>query len=174
MPAKHNNIYLVGYRCTGKTTVGRTLAGRLNRVFYDLDTDITASEQRSIAKIVADRGWPYFRRLEEKCLRDLPRQASIVAATGGGIVLNPANIDRMQNSGTVIWLTARPETILARLSQDPATGDSRPALTRQAIDREIITTLEARQDLYSQAADLIVATDDDGPDEIVEKILSLL
>lgn len=154
--------------------MGCALAGRLNRVFYDTDVEITAREQRSIAQIVADRDWSYFRRLEEKCLQDLARQASIVASTGGGIVLNPANIDHMQNSGTIIWLTARPETILARLSRDPATADSRPALTRQATDREIITTLEARQGLYRQAADLVVATDDDGPDEIVEKILSLI
>lgn len=174
MPIKGNNIYLVGYRCTGKTTVGDILAGRLGRQFYDTDAEITAGENRSITRIVADRGWSYFRKLEETCLQHLARQTAIVAATGGGIVLNPANIKRMQNSGTIIWLTARPETILARLARDPATADSRPALTHQSADREVVTTLEARHSLYDQAADFTVATDAAGPHEIADTILNLI
>jgi len=174
MPTKDTNIYLVGYRCTGKTTVGRALALRLDWKFCDTDTIITAAEERSIARIVADRDWPYFRALETKCLRQLARQTSIVAATGGGIVLNPANIDYMQDSGTIIWLTARPDTILARLVQDPTTAASRPALTGQTTNEEIVTTLEARRHLYSRAADFTVATDDAGPDDIAATILKLL
>jgi len=174
MPAKGDNIYLVGYRCTGKTTVGHILAGRLGRTFYDTDTEIVAGENRSITQIVADRGWSYFRKLEEKCLQHLAGQTTLVVATGGGIVLNPANIKRMQSSGTVIWLTARPETIQARLSRDPATADSRPALTDQSEDREVVATLEARQGLYDQAANFTLATDTAGPNEIAADILNLI
>jgi len=174
MPAKGNNIYLIGYRCTGKTMVGDILAERLGRTFYDTDAEIVAGEKRSITQIVADRGWSYFRKLEEACLQHLARQTAIVAATGGGIVLNPANIKRMQNSGTVIWLTARPETILARLARDPATADARPALTDQSEDQEVVTTLEARYSLYDQAADFTVATDTTGPHAIADTILNLM
>jgi len=174
MPAKGDNIYLVGYRCTGKTTVGDILAGRLGRTFYDTDTEIVAGENRSITQIVADRGWSYFRKLEVKCLQHLARQAALVVATGGGIVLNPANIKRMQSSGTVFWLTARPETILARLASDMATADSRPALTQQSEAQEVITILETRQRLYDQAADFTLATDAAGPDEVADNILNLI
>jgi len=174
MPPEDSNIYLIGYRCTGKTTVGAILAVRLGRTFYDTDAEIAAGENRSITQIVADRGWSYFRKLEEACLQHLTRQTKIVAATGGGIVMNPANIKHMQTTGTVIWLTARTETILARLARDPATEDSRPALTYQSEEREVVTTLETRHSLYEQAADFTVVTDTAGPDEIAGHILKLI
>ena len=174
MSAEPSHIFLIGYRCTGKTTVGRKLAARLKRVFYDTDERIVATQRISIARIVADRGWDYFRELEKKCLQDLSAGPAAVVATGGGIVLHPDNIACMQGSGTVVWLRASPETILDRLQQDPATVDSRPALTRQGLAEEVKTTLAERKAHYRRAAHLALETDTLEPDELAARIVKQL
>jgi shikimate kinase len=80
----------------------------------------------------------------------------------------------MQNSGRVIWLQASLETILDRLRQDPATADSRPALTRQGLADEVKTTLAERQAHYDRAADLALNTDSIEPDALVARIVKHL
>ena len=174
MPTEIAHIFLIGYRCTGKTTVGRQLAARLGRAFYDTDEWIVAAENKTITQIVADQGWDYFRALEKRCLLELSAGSVAVIATGGGIVLHPDNIACMQNSGTVVWLQARLETILERLRQDPATVVSRPALTQQALAEEVMTTLAERQAHYQAAADLVLKTDTVEPDELVARIVKQL
>ena len=168
------NIYLIGNRCTGKSSVGRKLAEHLGLGFYDTDELIAAGEQKNIARIVARQGWPYFRDLEKKYLRQVSAKQNTVIATGGGIVLQPDNIACMQNSGKIIWLRARVRTIMDRLRQDPATAASRPALTRQALKEEVLTTLEERRAHYRQAADLSLRTDGVRIDEIVAQIQAML
>ncbi len=174
MSIGRSNIYLIGYRCTGKSTVGRKLANQLGLGFEDTDARIAAEEKRSIARIVADRGWPYFRDLEKTCLQALSAKQDTVVATGGGIVLHPENIVCMQNNGRIIWLKAHPGTIMDRLSQDPATAASRPALTQQALEKEILTTLAERREHYQHAANWSLQTDTTGPDELVTQIQELL
>lgn len=164
------NIYLIGYRCSGKSTVGRALADHRGLAFYDTDELITAGEQKTITEIVAARGWPHFRKLEKQYLQRVAAEKSKVVATGGGIVLHPGNITCMRSSGTVIWLRVKPQTVLRRLSADPATESFRPALTRQAVEKEVLTTMAARRELYSQAADLSFKTDRVRPAEIVAEI----
>jgi len=168
------NIYLIGYRCTGKSSVGRKLAEHLGLGFYDTDELVAAGEQKNIARIVARQGWPYFRDLEKKCLRQVSAKQNTVIATGGGIVLQPDNIACMQNSGKIIWLRARARTIMDRLRQDPATAAARPALTRQALKEEVLTTLEERRAHYRRAADLSLRTDGVRIDEIVAQIQAML
>jgi shikimate kinase len=171
MAAKLSHIFLIGYRCTGKTTVGRKLAARLERAFHDTDEWIVAAERLTINRIVADQGWDYFRKLEKKCLHAVSAGPAAVIATGGGIVLHPDNIACMQNNGTVVWLQAGPDTILARLRQDPATAISRPALTRHVLAEEVKTTLAERDAHYHRAADLALETDRVTPDELVARIV---
>ncbi len=171
MQSKVTNIYLIGYRCSGKSTVGRALADHCGLGFYDTDEIITAGEQKTITEIVAGRGWPYFRELEKQCLQRVAKKKSKVVATGGGIVLHPDNIACMHSSGKVLWLRVKPQTVLHRLSRDPATESCRPALTRQDVEKEILATLAARRELYSQAADLSFRTDRMQPEEIVAAIL---
>jgi shikimate kinase len=174
MPAEPSHIFLVGYRCTGKTTVGRKLAACLKRAFHDTDEWIVAAEGISITRIVADHGWDYFRALEKRCLYELSAGPPAVIATGGGIVLHPDNIACMQKRGTVVWLQASPAIILDRLRLDPATANSRPALTRQELAEEVKTTLAERYAHYNRAADLAVKTDAVTPDELVARIVNQL
>lgn len=174
MPSELSNIYLIGYRCTGKSTVGRKLAEQRGLGFYDTDELIAAGEQKSITRLVASQGWPHFRDLEKKYLRQVAAKKNVVIATGGGIVLQADNIACMQNSGKIIWLRAMPRTIMDRLRQDPVTAACRPALTRQALEEEVLTTLEERREYYHQAADLSVRTDGSRIDEIVAQIQAML
>ena len=163
-------LWLIGYRGTGKTTVGRLLAESLGREFADADAALIRETGESIAEFVAREGWPAFRRAESRILRKLSMGTDRVVATGGGVVLDPENVRRMRATGTVIWLTARPETILSRLSGDPATEANRPALTDQSAEAEIRTTLAEREPLYAAAAHRAVATDRADASEIAGDI----
>ncbi len=174
MPSELANIYLIGYRCSGKSTVGRALADHLELDFCDTDELIAAGEQKPITEIVAGRGWPHFRELEKQCLLRLAQKKNKVVATGGGIVLHPENIACMRSSGTVLWLRVKPQTVLHRLSRDPATESFRPALTQQEIEKEVFTTMAARRELYSRAANLSFNTDLAQPDEIVAAIQKMI
>src|SRR3989338_6719350 len=109
-----NNIYLVGFMGTGKTSVGKELAKQKKWQFVDLDELIELKERHSIADIFAKEGEPYFRRVEDKVLKEVAREKKFVLACGGGIVINPENIKLMKESGILICLKASPEAILKR------------------------------------------------------------
>ena len=154
------NIYLVGYRCSGKTTLGRALAAHIGWGFVDMDAQLAAEQGLSIAEMVRRKGWPAFRAAERELLARLARISDQVVGTGGGVILDPANVATMRFSGKVIWLRCRPETIGRRMSADPLTVDQRPALTGKGVMAEIKSVLDEREPLYRAAADITVDTDE--------------
>lgn len=154
------NIYLIGYRCTGKTTLGAALALHSGRRFVDMDARLAAEQGLSIAELVDRKGWPFFRAAESGLLARLAEEQALVVGTGGGVVLDPANAVAMHRSGKVIWLRCRPGTIRRRMSADPCTADQRPALTGKGVSGEIESVLAEREPLYRAAADFIVDTDE--------------
>ena len=153
------NLYLVGYRCTGKTGIGRLLACRLRRPFVDCDRALAVAAGRSVRDIVADEGWSGFRLREKRTLHEISRRNGVVVATGGGAVLHPVNVTRMRSSGIVVWLTATPATIRRRMLLDHHSADLRPALTDAAAADEIESVLESRFSAYCTAADFRISTD---------------
>src|SRR5689334_1819052 len=106
-----SRIVFVGYRGTGKTTVGRLLAARLGWTFADSDDLIESATGRSIAEIFATEGETSFRQHEAAALQELSKRDLIVIATGGGAVLRSDNRELLRTAGFIAWLTARPETI---------------------------------------------------------------
>lgn len=168
------NLWIVGYRCTGKTTVGRRLGETAGLGFVDADVALTREIGQSISAFVSKRGWPAFRREESRILQKLSREDGQIVATGGGVILDPANVQMMRETGTVVWLTALPETILSRLGEDPATAENRPALTDDELAAEVRTTLAERKPLYANAAHHSVETDGRRPGEIVDRIRGLV
>jgi shikimate kinase len=168
------NIFLTGYRCTGKTTLGRALARCLAWEFVDMDDLLVAEAGQSITEMVAEKGWPHFRLLERRLLSRLTERDRQVVGTGGGIILDPANVADMRAAGRVIWLHSRPETILRLIQTDPRSHRMRPALTDQGLREEVETTLRQREPLYRSAGHIAVATDvfdvKDLCREIVEKL----
>ncbi len=139
------NIILAGFMGTGKSTVGRELSARLGLRFVDMDDYISDHAGKSIPDIFAEDGEPVFRALERQAVVDLSGQRGLVVATGGGVVLNPANVHDLSASGLLVCLTASVEVILSRLEGD--TG--RPLLN--AIDKETKARelMNARAHLYA-------------------------
>ncbi len=165
------NIVLIGYRGTGKSTVGRLLAARLGRTLVSTDAEIVARAKRAIPEIVAQEGWDYFRDLESDICRELASRDQLVIDTGGGAILRPQNVEALKQSGTLFWLTASVETISTRIGGD----NQRPSLTgtRSFID-EVGDVLRERTPKYQAAADHVVATDDRSIDQLVETLLTLV
>ncbi|MDR0870058.1 MAG: shikimate kinase [Planctomycetaceae bacterium] len=166
-------VILIGYRGTGKTSVAKHLADRIGGVAADSDPEIERRTGKTIAEIFAQDGETVFRDWEEAVIADLLRQdfgKPLVLATGGGAVLRETTRKRLKETGTVIWLTAKPETILQRIQADAASRTMRPNLTALPPLQEIIAVLEKRTPLYADAADTVIETDG----KTVEEITALL
>ncbi len=157
IPARRG-LALVGYRGTGKTTVGRMLAERLGWAFADADHEIEARAGRSIATIFVEDGEAAFRDREERVIADLTARTNLVLATGGGAVLREANRSALRSFGFVAWLTGDPETLARRIGRDKTRLAARPALTPAGTLAEIGDVLAARSAHYRAVSDLEVET----------------
>ncbi|MDH3875562.1 MAG: shikimate kinase [Desulfobacteraceae bacterium] len=153
------NIFLIGYRCTGKTTVGRFLAKRLERLFFDTDLELVKEQGINISDIVSKRGWAAFREIEKRVIQCACERDNQVVATGGGAVLDEDNVKRMKDSGVIVWLKADINTIEKRIIEDNTTRDFRPSLTSKGSVEEVRETLLTRNPFYERAMDFFVDTD---------------
>jgi shikimate kinase len=169
------NLYLIGYRGTGKSTVARLVAERLGWEAIDADIELERRAGRTIAAIFASDGEPAFRDLESAVLRDLSQRSGLVVGLGGGVVLRPENRALLRATGRTVWLTASPATIAARLDADATTAERRPALTAHA-DRlaEIEELLRFRTPLYEECAELTLATDEHPPEDLARAICDVV
>ena len=153
------NIFLIGYRCSGKTKIGKSIAGILNWPFVDTDYKVVEEEGMSISKIVDKKGWDFFRKKETAILKKICNHDNQIVATGGGIVLNKENRANMKKSGKIIWLKANFSTVKKRMLFDCKTKDFRPALTSKKVDEEIKETLLLRKPYYKKTMDFSIDTD---------------
>ena len=168
------NIYLIGYRAVGKTSVGRLLASTLRRTFVDTDCELSEQAGMTISEYVRKMGWSAFRELERSILQQVCKQDMQVVATGGGVVMDSRNVDSMRNSGTLVWLEASPQTIKRRLSGDHRTAQTRPALSLKGSINEIEDILTQRTPYYEQAMDMRIETDGLSIVQICDEIVSQL
>ena len=171
LDARGSGLVLVGYRGTGKSTVGRLLAERLGREFADADVALEAKFGLPVRAIFQERGEPYFRDCEEQVIAELTASPGQVIATGGGAVLRETNRNTLRRYGLVIWLTASADEIGRRLATNPQHVAGRPALTALGTLNEISKVLEARISDYKAASDLSVSTEGLSPDEVALAIL---
>ncbi len=155
----------------GKTTVGRSLAEKLSWEFVDLDAWLEAHLKRSIREVVETEGWEAFRRAEREALRAFSGRKEVVLSLGGGAVMHRKEMEALKAGAFVVWLRARPETIIRRLSADPRTETQRPSLTGRPLAEEVGALLEERTPLYRHFADLTLSTDDLSPEEAARRIL---
>jgi len=172
--ARRPNLVLIGYRATGKTSVGARLAEVLQRPFVDLDQVLVREAGRSVADIVAQGGWAEFRRLEKALVARYRDASGQVLATGGGVVLDPDNVTALRESGILIWLTADPAAIQARLAQDQPRDANRPSLTGGDTIREVAAVAEARAPLYQAAAQISIDTTHRSVGQVVKLVLEAL
>ncbi len=166
-----DRVVLIGLRCSGKTTIGKLVAGKLGWEFLDADEVLVERAGRSIADIFEKDGEPAFRRLEKTVLADLCERDELVLATGGGAVLDPENIRAIRKSALVVHLDAPVDVLWTRMQTDPATGSTRPALTDLDGRAEMEAVAEKRAALYEAARHLVVDTDKLGPDEAARAIV---
>lgn len=163
-------IILIGYRATGKTLVGLTLARQLNLEFLDLDEMLVARAGQSIRRIVAEQGWGQFRLLERDLLVEMICRKDVVISTGGGAVLHRDVWNLLRYTGLVIWLSADLETICCRLAEDAKSAGQRPSLTDADIYTEVAQVLAEREPLYKKWSHLTVDTSNKTVGEIVHII----
>lgn len=163
---KHT-IFLTGFMGTGKTTVGKSLAGLLGCPFVDLDDLIVQREGRPIAEIFATNGELYFRDCETSLLKELHHDQSAIYATGGGLVVRDENRRHMANLGKVVYLKASWSVLKHRLQQSSA----RP-LVNSAKDWGKVKDLLFQRQIYYEQADLIIETNGLTPVQVAQKIIS--
>ncbi len=165
------SITLIGYRATGKTTLAKLLAERLGWQWADADVLIEQLAGKSIAKIFAEDGEPTFRDLEARVIAEQCDRDDLVLASGGGAPMREESRQAMRRGGKVVWLTALPETILARMNNDATTADRRPDLTDQGPLQEIVEMLDCRNATYRQTAHFEIDTEGKTPEQITSEII---
>jgi len=149
------NLYLVGLPGSGKSTLGRQLARRLDKLFLDADRELEHALGVSIPTIFEIEGEASFRDREEATLADLVQRTGIVLATGGGVVIRPANRERLKTNGTVVYLHAQPATVFHRVHM----SRNRPLLNTPDKLARLEELYGARDALYREVADVIVESD---------------
>ena len=163
-----SGLSLIGSRATGKTSVGRLVAGHLNWRFVDADQALEVRLGRSIASLFAEGREDQFRDEEERTLLDVTREPPFVLATGGGAVMREANRDALRRFGFVVWLKADPEVLARRLTADPG---KRPSLTGLGLVEEVQSVLSSREPIYRALADTEIDTHHRSPEEVADAVL---
>ena len=158
-------IYLVGFMGSGKTTVGRELAARMDAPFFDLDELVEAAERTSIKEIFAMHGEPYFRKRGRDILRSTRHLEAAVIATGGGTFTFDENIQFIQSEGLSVYLSAPYALLRSRIGDKAA---DRPLFTDDLSTHE----LYASRVRYYRMSDITIDTrEEETPIEIVERLL---
>lgn len=163
----NDNIILIGFMGSGKSSVGHWMAENVNMSFLDTDNYIEEKENCSIQQIFKEKGEEYFRNLETKTLKDLQQKLSnTVISVGGGIPVKKENRELLKKLGTVVYLRASKETLIKRLKND----NTRPLLAGGNIEQKINDLMNAREAFYIEAGDVCVDTDDKKLEQIYNSI----
>jgi shikimate kinase len=150
----YENVVLVGFMGSGKSSVGRLVAPAVKGRFLDTDRLVVERTGREITEIFATEGEAFFREEESRALRSLLGGSHLVVATGGGIVTLPGNLAALKQLGFVVWLTASEEVLWERVSRNR----KRPLLHTENPRETVRALLERRNPLYASVADMTVDT----------------
>lgn len=162
-----DNIILIGFMGSGKTSIGIKLSYQLKRTMIDTDKWIEQKQKRTVSEIFAENGEEAFRIMETDCLKELLRTADKqIVSVGGGLPMKKENHALLKELGTVFYLKATPETVYERLKSDT----TRPLLQVKDPKERIRTLLERRAPVYKACADIVLDVSDKSFDEILEQI----
>lgn len=164
------NIVLIGFMGTGKSTVTRYLKQMLAMEEADVDAMIVEDQKMAIKDIFAAYGEEYFRNCESEAIIRLQSCRQTIISCGGGAVIREENVKNLKKAGPIVLLTARPETILARVKN----SDERPVLNGNMNVEFIKELMEKREAYYKRAADVIIETDGKSVQQICEDLVAAL
>lgn len=164
------NLVLIGFMGVGKTSVGKGLARRLEWPFIDTDSLIEAAYSMPVAMIFAKHGETSFRATEKRVVEDVAKRRRSVIATGGGVVLDRENVDRLKKQGILIHLTLSPENIFHRIGHQK----ERPLLETENPRLTLETLFQSREQLYRTYSDVTIDRNGLGVDETVERVLTMV
>ncbi len=164
---ENRNIFLIGFMGVGKSTIAKILAEELNAELIEMDETIEQEAGLTINEIFDKYGETYFRDLESALIGRITKKGGAVVSCGGGAVLREENVAKMKANGTVVFLTATPETIFERVRY----STNRPLLNGNMNVEYIAQLMKRRQDIYEQAADNVISTDGKDKSQIAEEII---
>lgn len=144
MSNKLSNLVLTGFMGTGKSAVGKTAASKLGFDFIDIDNEIEKRTNMTIPYIFESFGEEHFREIEYETVKEISLKTKMVISTGGGVVINPENINNLRTKGFIVLLKARPDIIFRNVSKDK----SRPLLKCENPMAKICELLEKRKENY--------------------------
>ncbi len=165
-----NNTYLIGMRGVGKTTIGKLLAKKLQREFFDMDEWIGKEEDVAIADLVKKKGWDFFRNLEREAIHELSQKNNAIISTGGGVLQYFDNAKKLKETGKLLHLTASVVTLEKRLREQT----ERPSITGIDPLDELATLWKSRRPVYEENADLVIDTEGKSVEKIVNETVKLL
>jgi len=163
------NIVLTGFMGTGKTTIGRALAKKLQMRLVDIDEEIEKEQKMSINDIFSRHGEPHFRDIETAMIQELSRDNNIIISTGGGAVLRDENMEALKENGIIFCLNATAETILERTGR----SQDRPLLKVENPNEKITELLAYRRPFYERAG-IMIETDGKTHLEVVQEIMEIV
>ena len=159
------NIYLIGMMGSGKSTVGKILAEKMELLFIDLDSEIEKTGGKSVSEIFNQDGEDHFRKLESE---ELKQYSESVVACGGGIILDEENRQYINENGVAVLLTASMDELFKRLSD----SNNRPILPDENTEKALTKLWLERKKDYLNTSDFLIETDGENPIEITNKIFS--
>lgn len=164
---ENKNIFLIGFMGVGKSTIARMLAKELNAELIEMDETIEAEAGMTINEIFEKNGEAYFRDLESALVERIADKGGAIVSCGGGAVLREQNVQNMKKNGSIVFLSATPETIYERVRY----STNRPLLNGNMNVEYITQLMERRREAYEKAADVVIATDGKEKLQIVKEIL---
>jgi len=168
-----NNISLIGFMGSGKTTIGKRISEIKNLAFYDIDAMIVDEAQKSIADIFDEFGEAHFRLLETNMIKSLKSVKNAVISCGGGAALFDENIRILREISTVVYLQASVDKILANL-ESLENEDTRPLLLGSEPKAKVERILKIRKPIYMKSCHISVDVTKFNVDEAALKLLGLL
>ena len=164
------NIYLIGYRGSGKSSLGKVLSKMLKWKFIDIDQEIVNNTGRTIPEIFSQSGEAAFRNIESEILKTVSSGQNQVVSTGGGIIILGQNRDLIKKTGFCVYLTADIPILITRIKGDK----NRPALTDLTLEDEVNSVMKVREPIYQSIADIKVDTGISNINECAKVILDSL